>query len=76
MSPFSRSPEGNSPKGLRRASFCHPEAARPKGLFLRSFGANAPQDDHHHVTVCNRMEEYPETSPNPICCGKPMYRMD
>jgi len=41
-----------------------------------SFGPYGPQDDHHHVSVCNRMEEYPETSPNAICCGKPMYRMD
>lgn len=26
--------------------------------------------------ICNRMEEYPEDKPTPICCGQPMYRMD
>jgi len=33
---LSRSPEGDSPKGQRRALFCHPEAARPKGLLMSS----------------------------------------
>lgn len=26
--------------------------------------------------ICNRMEEYPESAPNPVCCGQPMYCMD
>ncbi|MCS7150585.1 MAG: hypothetical protein N2Z40_06765 [Caldimicrobium sp.] len=26
--------------------------------------------------ICNRMEEYPEDKPTPICCGQPMYNMD
>ncbi|MFN3406766.1 MAG: hypothetical protein ACK40E_03445 [Caldimicrobium sp.] len=26
--------------------------------------------------ICNRMEEYPEEKPTPICCGQPMYKMD
>ncbi|MCS7199885.1 MAG: hypothetical protein N2327_03970 [Caldimicrobium sp.] len=26
--------------------------------------------------ICNRMEEYTEDRPTPICCGQPMYSMD
>lgn len=26
--------------------------------------------------ICNRMEEYPEDRPTPICCGQPMHNMD
>ncbi|PMP61490.1 MAG: hypothetical protein C0197_05510 [Caldimicrobium thiodismutans] len=26
--------------------------------------------------VCNRMEEYPEDKPTPICCGQPMHNLD
>jgi adenine-specific DNA methylase len=26
--------------------------------------------------ICNRMEEYPEDRPTPVCCGQPMISMD
>lgn len=26
--------------------------------------------------ICNRMEEYPEDRPTPLCCGQPMINMD
>ncbi len=26
--------------------------------------------------TCNRMEEYSEDRPTPICCGQPMFKMD
>jgi len=26
--------------------------------------------------ICNRMEEYPEDRPTPVCCSQPMHNLD
>ena len=47
-----------------------------EGLKAKSNPYTSTNKIRYVCMVCNRMEEYPETSPNAICYGKPMYRMD
>jgi len=47
-----------------------------EGLERKSDLSDSIKKIRYVCMICNRMEEYLEASPNPVCCGRPMYRMD
>lgn len=47
-----------------------------EGLSLKADVKKGIKKVRYVCMICNRMEEYPEDSPTPICCGQPMYNMD
>ncbi len=47
-----------------------------EGLSAKADPQKSVRKVRYVCMICNRMEEYSEDRPTPICCGQPMYNMD